>query len=70
MNTIRQIPAGFDQDRLAEIDRRIKAIQDNDRVALPLVIESGSRAWGFPSPDSDYDVRFLFVRALDAQRCH
>jgi predicted nucleotidyltransferase len=31
-------------------------------VAVPWAIESGSRAWGFPSPDSDYDCRFLFVR--------
>ncbi len=33
-------------------------------VRLPLAIESGSRAWGFPSPDSDYDCRFIFVRPL------
>jgi hypothetical protein len=31
-------------------------------VAVPWAVESGSRAWGFPSRDSDYDCRFLFVR--------
>jgi predicted nucleotidyltransferase len=33
-------------------------------VAIGLAVESGSRAWGFPSPDRDYDCRFVFIRPL------
>lgn len=45
-----------------EIETRLSAVEAEDSVRLLLAIESGSRAWGFPSPDSDYDVRFLYVR--------
>lgn len=45
-------------DRLAEIERE-------ESVRILLAVESGSRAWGFPSPDSDYDIRFLYVRPRD-----
>ena len=45
-------------DRLAEIEQR-------ESVRILLAVESGSRAWGFPSPDSDYDVRFLYARPRD-----
>ena len=31
-------------------------------VQLLCAIESGSRTWGFPPPDSDYDYRFFYVR--------
>ncbi|MFA6117062.1 MAG: nucleotidyltransferase domain-containing protein [Sphingomonas sp.] len=59
---MRSIPGDFDAATVAAIDGRLEAIVHDDRVAMPLAIESGSRAWGFASPDSDYDCRFLFVR--------
>jgi predicted nucleotidyltransferase len=39
----------------------LKSIGDTYKVRVLLAVESGSRAWGFPSTDSDYDVRFLYV---------
>ena len=49
----------------SEIDARLAAIEARNDVRLLLAVESGSRAWGFPSPDSDYDVRFIYVRPRD-----
>ena len=37
-------------------------IEKRENVKILLAVESGSRAWGFASPDSDYDVRFIYVR--------
>lgn len=48
-----------------EIENRLAAIEAEDGVRVLMAIESGSRAWGFPSPDSDYDIRFLYVRPRD-----
>lgn len=46
--------------------RRLDAIEREERVHVLLAVESGSRAWGFHSPDSDFDGRFLYVRSEDA----
>lgn len=48
-----------------DIAARLDAIEAGHNVRLLLAVESGSRAWGFPSPDSDYDVRFVYVRERD-----
>ena len=63
--TGRQLPADFDPAVVAAIDARLDAVERGDQVRILLAIESGSRAWGFPSPDSDYDCRFLYVRRRD-----
>jgi uncharacterized protein len=43
------------------IKNKLKEIEQTCNVSVPYACESGSRAWGFPSPDSDYDVRFVYV---------
>lgn len=47
------------RERILEELRKIEETED---VKIIMAIESGSRAWGFASPDSDYDVRFIYVR--------
>lgn len=64
-NSIRTIPDSFHSETVRQIDARLDAIETNNQVVIAWAVESGSRAWGFPSPDSDYDCRFLFVRRED-----
>jgi uncharacterized protein len=43
----------------------LKQIEVEYEVKILFACESGSRAWGFPSKDSDYDVRFIYVHKKD-----
>jgi predicted nucleotidyltransferase len=43
----------------------LKVLAAREDVSVLFAIESGSRAWGFPSPDSDYDVRFVYARPAE-----
>lgn len=47
------------------IRKNLKEIEETENVKIIMAIESGSRAWGFESPDSDYDVRFVYVRKIE-----
>jgi predicted nucleotidyltransferase len=42
----------------------LRAIEAQHQVTVLFACESGSRGWGFASPDSDYDVRFIYVNRL------
>ena len=47
-----------------EINALLTRIEADHGVRILYACESGSRAWGFASPDSDYDIRFIFRRAM------
>jgi uncharacterized protein len=50
--------------RLQILEELIR-IEKEENVQILYACESGSRAWGFPSQDSDYDVRFIYIRPID-----
>jgi uncharacterized protein len=52
-------------ESVARVHARLEDIRSGQNVFIPLAVESGSRAWGFPSPDSDYDCRFIFIRPIE-----
>lgn len=48
----------------AAIQAELGRIEQRENVRILYAVESGSRAWGMASPDSDFDVRFVYVRPV------
>ncbi len=51
-------------DIRAQIIDKLAAVERDEDVRVIYACESGSRGWGFASPDSDYDVRFIYRRPV------
>lgn len=48
-----------------KINHYLDAIEKENQIRILFACETGSRAWGFPSPDSDYDIRIIYVHEKD-----
>lgn len=48
------------------IEAELDAVEQQHGVRILLAVESGSRAWRFPSRDSDYDVRFIYQQPVES----
>jgi len=51
----------MDKEIIGIIQKKLPEIEAKHNVKILYAVESGSRAWGFESTDSDYDVRFIYV---------
>lgn len=50
---------------MENINQVLSKIEEKKKIKILYACETGSRAWGFPSPDSDFDVRFIYMHERD-----
>ena len=50
---------------IEEIKKEIGRLEAEHEIQILLAVESGSRAWGFASVDSDWDVRYIYIHRLE-----
>ena len=50
---------------IEEIKKELVRLENKHEIKILLAVESGSRAWGFASTDSDWDVRYIYIHRLD-----
>ena len=50
---------------IGEIKKELLRLESENEIKILLAVESGSRAWGFASEDSDWDVRYIYIHRLE-----
>jgi predicted nucleotidyltransferase len=60
-----EFPRPEEEPIAARVSDALSNIEEQEHVRILYACESGSRAWGFPSRDSDFDVRFIYVHSRD-----
>lgn len=55
----------MDKVKIKNINNILEEIEKKYSAKILYACETGSRAWGFPSPDSDYDIRFIYMHERD-----
>ena len=56
---------GIDKDVYNYVNQELDKIEKEFNIKILYAVESGSRGWGFSNENSDYDVRFIYVRPLN-----
>ncbi len=50
---------------MENIKEILREIEKTKHIKVLYACETGSRAWGFPSPDSDFDIRFIYMHDIN-----